>query len=126
MTDNLHLNHILSPLVKCITEGRFGNANRQATILRTNTEAWRESLLNSRKDAEADREDIVRDKPSASFEAEPGEWHDWQHRCKDALAKVDAFSELHSAVYRLSEALRRIADDSSNRVCDRESDPAND
>jgi hypothetical protein len=126
MTDSLHLNHVLSPLVKCITDGRFGNANRQATVLRKNAEAWWESLNRSRNDAKADHDDIVRDKPAASPDAEPGEWHDWEHRCKDAHAKVDALSELASAVYCLSEALRRIGDESSNRVCDRESsDPAN-
>ena len=120
MTDKIHLNQLLSPLVSFIHAGHFGNANRNAADLLAQAERWRESLFNLRRDARADRDEILRDKPAGSPDFNCGEWADFDQRCKDAYAKVEALSELHSAVIRLSEALRRIADESSNRVCDRE------
>lgn len=118
-----NLNSSISPLLNHITEGRFANASRLASELQRNAADWASSLAAARDRADKTRDQALESHPTTSPDTDPNAWNAYQHRVKDAQAQWEATAELQSAMTALAHALRRVAEETGNRACDRETSP---
>lgn len=120
MTDTPNINRAVGELISHLQDGRFANAGRHASDLRTNVDAWADWLCKVRNDACRERDSFFSEQPASSRADQPNDWRRWEHRFNDARARHESVGELQAALLRLSDALRRVSEESNKRSCDRE------